>query len=31
MQEKVLKARRGMPVLLGGIVLYLLALAGTIW
>ncbi len=31
MQEKVLKARRGMPVLLGGIILYLLALAGTIW
>lgn len=31
MQEKVLKARRGMPVLLGGIFLYLLALAGTIW
>ncbi|MHC1787171.1 MAG: SPFH domain-containing protein [Christensenellales bacterium] len=31
MQEKVLKARRGMPVLLAGIVLYLLALAATVW
>lgn len=31
MQEKVLKAKAGMPVLLGGIALYLLALAMTIY
>lgn len=31
MQEKILKARSGMPVLLGGIVLYLLAFALTIY
>lgn len=31
MQEKILKARPGMPVLLGGIALYLVALAGTIY
>jgi len=31
MQEKVLKARAGMPVLLGGILLYALALALTIY
>ena len=31
MQEKVLKAKAGMPVLVGGIVLYILALAATIY
>ncbi len=31
MQEKVLKARQGMPVLIGGIVLYLLAIASVIY
>ena len=30
MQEKILKAQQGMPVLIGSIVLYLLALALTI-